>query len=451
MHFWYSKLEVKVFLFLLLCAVIGIATLVPPMQSPDEPAHLNRAYLLSKGHIFLEGENGVTGGSIDQGLLQYENSFEYLFHHPEKKISAPVLQSSKEIKWAKQEYFAGLPNTAAYFPLSYVPQAIGFGFGQLFKLSVNDSYYLCRVCSLLASLVVLYFAFMLYPVPPIVLACFMLPMTLFQMGAASLDSFSFALVTLGSALFVRGLDKHYSFNRAHLGVMCICFLAIATSRINFIALTLLPLAIYSYRKIRLAVWLSASSLFAALGWTIFTLATNKGLTNWRPISTAEALHFYLVHPFDFLQIFGATLTNWHLLKSYWVMFVGDLGWLDTPPSLLIIRYCLAVFIVLGALTFQTRYLRIKDTFRIWMALILLGTFICLFAILLAAWSPFPAQLIEGIQGRYFTPFVILLAYGFFDIDLPPSKIMAVRLILGSFLVVTLVTTSQTLLSRYWLS
>ena len=42
---------VWVFAFLTASA---LSYLIPPMQSPDEMSHVERAYLLSKGHIFLQ-------------------------------------------------------------------------------------------------------------------------------------------------------------------------------------------------------------------------------------------------------------------------------------------------------------------------------------------------------------------------------------------------------------
>ena len=59
------------FLAFLLLLVQAMSYLIPPFQSPDEFNHLKRAYLLSKGDIFLKSKDHPTGGNSDPGLLDY--------------------------------------------------------------------------------------------------------------------------------------------------------------------------------------------------------------------------------------------------------------------------------------------------------------------------------------------------------------------------------------------
>ena len=57
-----------VLIVFLMSLVIGALT--PSFQSPDEDAHLKRAYLLSHSHIWLGNTPGQsTGGFVDQGLI----------------------------------------------------------------------------------------------------------------------------------------------------------------------------------------------------------------------------------------------------------------------------------------------------------------------------------------------------------------------------------------------
>jgi hypothetical protein len=92
MIFWYSKRQIKIGLLLLFFFVVCISCFIPPLQSPDEPAHLSRAYLLSKGEIFLGVSDGVTGGKVDSGLLKYLDSFTYI--HP--KFPVKVIEERSE-------------------------------------------------------------------------------------------------------------------------------------------------------------------------------------------------------------------------------------------------------------------------------------------------------------------------------------------------------------------
>lgn len=49
-----------------------LSSVIPPLMSPDEPNHIERAYLLEKGVVVLDRKEGnSSGGYIDTGLLDY--------------------------------------------------------------------------------------------------------------------------------------------------------------------------------------------------------------------------------------------------------------------------------------------------------------------------------------------------------------------------------------------
>lgn len=118
--------------------------------------------------------------------------------------------------------FSPLPNTTANFPLPYVPQAVAFLIGRVGHLSAHHAYNLARLCSLAAPLGLLWYAFMLYPTPPIVMALFVLPMSLLQLGSASLDAVTFSTAALLAALFRSGCDETLSCSLSMHAVLNVC-------------------------------------------------------------------------------------------------------------------------------------------------------------------------------------------------------------------------------------
>ena len=98
MIFWYSKRQINIGLLLFFFFVLGISFFIPQLQSPDEEAHLNRAYLLSKGEVFLGAADGVTGGKVDSGFLKYINSFTYIHPKFPVKVIEERLETSRGIK-----------------------------------------------------------------------------------------------------------------------------------------------------------------------------------------------------------------------------------------------------------------------------------------------------------------------------------------------------------------
>jgi hypothetical protein len=101
--YWYSKQSIMVLVAILFLIVQSISYLTPPFQSPDEFHHLDRAYLLSKGGVFLESSNKVTGGDIDTGLLDYMNNFGGLRFKYEKKLLLKHINYLKIFNGADKE------------------------------------------------------------------------------------------------------------------------------------------------------------------------------------------------------------------------------------------------------------------------------------------------------------------------------------------------------------
>ena len=447
--FWYSRQSLLMSIACLFLLVQTISWIIPPFQSPDEDAHIERAYLLSKGKVFLVVHDGVTGGAIDTGLSAYIDPFEDVRFHYERKVTSADIRLSRRITWAGKFQYDWLPNTAAYFPLPYLPQAVALAAGEHLGLTVGDSYYLARFASLLTTLILLLTAMLLYPTPPAVIVILVTPMALFQMGSASLDAITFGMTALAAALCMRASDLRFDFDsRMHLGLV-ICVVSLATSRISLIGLTLMPAAVYGVRRERSYLLSSALCVCLAFAWIAFALATVKGMSTHQA-STMNVAEYYLLHPGSLFRAFSNTLGNAAILRSYWEMFVGVLGWLDTPLDAEV--YFLFAVLILASAIVQVAH---GTASSVNLGHLLLScsavlAFVATFVIELLVWAPYPARVITGIQGRYFTPILILLAY-----SLPYRQISPLTLkwgILGTLLVlaISIGDMATKLLHRYWL-
>lgn len=59
---------------------------IPPMQSPDEPQHIARAYMLSQGELMLhQVPEKMSGGFVDGALLNFINLYSRLAGQPNEK------------------------------------------------------------------------------------------------------------------------------------------------------------------------------------------------------------------------------------------------------------------------------------------------------------------------------------------------------------------------------
>jgi|GEM_PF-900597 uncharacterized membrane protein/Tfp pilus assembly protein PilF len=449
-EFSYSRHAVLSLLASLFLIVLSISYLIPPFQSPDEFNHLKRAYLLSQGDVFLHNKDNVTGGYIDSGLLDYMALFVDIPFNYDHRIYSNLLLSAKHVQWSGKRDFSGLPNTALYFPLPYIPQALAFIVGQNSRMTVSNTYYLARFFSLTATLTLLGCALLLYPAPLIVIVAFIIPMSLFQLASASLDSVSFAICVLAASLYMRGVDNKYSFNKFMLYALTVCVFALATSRCNLFLLTLLPGFIYINRRSSSYLLHSAIVFIVALAWIVYSTITVQGIPA-SELSTKGIVFYYLHHPIRFCDVIYATISNKPILISYWQTFVGILGWLDTPLGSDVYVAFAVLLCILAGVSFQRNTACLIN----WRKGLFIGVTIAsgflVFVVLLAGYTPHPAHVVACVVGRYFTTFFILLCYAIFDRRLSRIEFRLGLIIIFLMLCLSIAGMSSRLLTRYWLS
>ena len=193
---------------LLLTCGLFFSSIIPPFQSPDEFDHVKRAYFLTRGQIVLHAPEGQSsGGMLDSGLETYFAAYTALPFKSDRKLSRDEVQKARSVRWTGVDMFSAAPGTGYYFPLIYLPQALGLAVGEMLGQTVERSYYLARLLAVLTIVGLLYLSFRLVPPSPLTLALLAIPMTVFQVSSASLDGVSTALAVLALSAFLRLTDR----------------------------------------------------------------------------------------------------------------------------------------------------------------------------------------------------------------------------------------------------
>ena len=221
----------KILIIILLCVAIFCSFLIPHGQSPDEWAHVYRAYSILNGDILLTKHGRDVGTEIDTGLIKYlQARNNYICKH-DKKLNTAEEKKMNSIRFEKEKKFQGFNNMAVYFPASYIPHAIGLGLGKLFNASIFNTFCLVRILCIGTIGSLLFFAQKLTAVPlPVFLLLFM-PMSVFQLGSTTTDGIHFALITfIMSALYKLYKD---GYDNKLLTVLNIAIFVLITHRINF--------------------------------------------------------------------------------------------------------------------------------------------------------------------------------------------------------------------------
>ena len=399
-----QRLRAGPWLWLLVWLVaFGLSQLVPPMQSPDENSHIARADTLTRGQWLLGLQAGSlgTGSTVDEGLLTFIDIHMRQAAHPGRRLDPAERAQADAARWTGRERYAAIPGTGYYLPFVYAPQALGLGLGRALDLDIATSYQLARAATLLACVALLAAAVRVLPPNPFVVAVLLLPMSLFQLLSPTLDGVTACLALLLLALFLAGWDRGRPFGAAASATLAAGLLLLAGSRIHLLPLLALPLWLAWRRRSRRDLVLGLLAAAASLAWVMIALRRTVDLRIPRQHSTAELVTHYVTQPLEFFRVVGATLAHDETRDFYLTSFVGNLGWLDTPLAPGLYPWLWTGLGLAALLSLRWRPGSGDLGARLWLLASALACAALTFFALLVAWTPHPAVLVGGIQGRYF--------------------------------------------------
>nr|WP_269823015.1 DUF2142 domain-containing protein [Pseudomonas syringae] len=389
-----------------------LSALIPSFMSPDEADHVKRAYWLSQGKILLDTPPGQSsGGMIDNGLLSYINTFHLTFMKDRNhKITSDELNSKSEIQWGGRPVFSPAPGTGYYFPAVYAPQALGLLVGKTFNLSVESSYRLARALTLICAILILVIATVIYESNPLAVALLAIPMTLFQLSSASLDSVSNALAVLAISIFMRiSVDRENS-RKGLIVCLGIILFVLISSRVHLLPLLIFPFICYFYTKDKRSLIVGTLTTVAVAAWLLLAI---KNTVDTRVIvgsSTSTVALYYLSDPIAFARVLYDTLSNPIISNYYAVAFIGNLGWLDTPLSTGAYERILLLLSLIFIVTALAKDFRKNTSASLILIACAILSFLLVFFALLITFNEHPASVIQGVQGRYFLVPALMLSY-----------------------------------------
>lgn len=399
----------QIFLGLLFFSVLWLSFFIPPMQSPDELDHLQRAYLWGHGQFLLDTPEGTSSeGMVDTGLTQYMIHYAALVHHPDVKVTADKKAQADRVQWSHTHVFGALPGTGFYFPVIYTPQAVGLRVGEALGLSVDTSYRCARLLALLAIIALLWKAFALYPPNALAIALIVLPMQLFQMATTSIDGISMALGFLVISAFMRIAQQGIKASPRDFYWLVAASTVLISSRPHLLPLLLLPVAAVFYTPGRTFIVLVCGEILGVLGWLASAVLNTVDLRISGQAGLAKTLGFYTEHPGELFTVISATFSNVELLRFYWLSFIGILGWLNValPSS----AYSVLSAVLLVIVLMNMGGLKTAERFRLTLLFCAACSVALIFVALLLTWTPIASPVITGVQGRYFLIPALLAAY-----------------------------------------
>jgi uncharacterized membrane protein len=451
--------------FLILGGIFGFIFIfvTPPFQVPDEWHHFLHAYNFSEGRLRAKMIDGQGGDFLPASLSLFSSTVNRsLETHPENKQDLKNLwvQFRKPLN-PEQRKFLTFPHTARYCPITYLPQAIGIILGRWWHSPPVIIFYLGRLTNLICWCLMIAYAIKLIPVFKWVTVFLALtPMSLFQSASLSADSFSNGIAFLTIALFLHlAIGPVDRFAGRHLMVLLGLVFLLAMAKQIYVLLFglyfLIPAVKFQGWKAK-AVYgmiLVAFGVAVILFWACFySELYPAGRTPWRadgPVtfSPKEQLFFIIGHPLSYLKILAATFKNG--LISWMAMFVGILGWIDTPlPNIIYYSYFPALAAVIH--WDKNPSIPLSLSFRFGVMAVFIALLLGILTALYLTWNLLQAPIVEGFQGRYLVPISLLAVLPFYWSKFTKASPVFLGRGVLLYLVPVLLTTVWTLVARYYI-
>ncbi|HVI68887.1 MAG TPA: DUF2142 domain-containing protein [Magnetospirillaceae bacterium] len=403
----------------------------PAYTIPDELAHTAHAWHIAKGEAIAMHFGNTSGTDLPTS-----------FRELGKTMSNPSISVTNMMRLplnSAQTAPEGFPNLAPYSPLVYVPQAIGLQIGETFNMSVYFTFTLGRLMNLVAYVALFYWAIRLLPFGKWVAAVIgLLPMHLLLAGSMSADpvSIGMAALAVGVVLYVR--DRATRINRYEYIALLGFIGALSLTKLPFPLLItlflLLPVSVLGgtvKQRWKLLGGMAAVGLVIGAGWL---LAAKSGMAPYGPVDAivdpaAQVAHV-IHHPLGFLKAAFITLVSPvsdFFMRNYVISAGPVIAWLPMWAT-----YVYTVFLALSIVGIRTSSKAVLSRAQKQLVVALVVCIIIAILLLLyISWTPVGARTVDGMQSRYFTPFLILL--------IPLAAGLATKL-----------TTSSRLLSEAWL-
>lgn len=377
---------------------------LPLFKVPDEMSHFLRAYEISCGHMLSDISKDNLGGRE----LPYNLSPENLGLSQTEMTHFDIWERYGRERLSEETSFLIFWNTSLYAPISYFPQAIGIGIARLLTDRIAWIAYAGRIAGFLFVGLIGFLAVKYVPFgKKAMLLVLLLPINMQEAVSLAPDSMVTALTCalISFVLYMRETRKKRMEYWHYILLYCLCIL-IGLYKIVYLPFCLFPFLIpkerfggkrnYMIHAVVLGILVTASSM----GWLL--IAGRYLSTRWGA-DGREQVHFILTQPFEYLRVLGNT---WKVEgANYLYNIIGkDFGWLTIRvPKEFVWAYavlCLLILLLSGERSPEKFY-----SVRLVSFIVVICVFLLTFTSIYVQWNLPRAEIIQGIQGRYFVPLV----------------------------------------------
>lgn len=402
-------------IFLILAIPLGILYLVgiPMGSNPDEYNHFSRVYEISRGQLITELNDNNDAGALAP-IEIVENSLKTA----ETKYS-DIIESIKTPN-SGEKVFHGFYNTALYSFVSYLPIIIGVFIGRILNSPIVLTGYLGRICNLISWIVIMYFAIKKLPYfKEFLMFIALIPITIAEATAITADGFTFAMSCLFiSYIFSLMYKKEEKISLKDNIILLSLTIIISLCKIVYLPLCLLLLLIpnekYDSKKKKYITNIGIILISVIIN-LIWLKIASRFLVKLNPgVNSHDQLIYILSNPFRYLQILFNSLSS--ECEAYIFSMFGRSVAGTGATSTIYLFACICIFV---NLILKTKENKSSYFEKLLVILIMIAITGLMFTSLYMQWTPVGNSKVDGVQGRYFLPYISLLPFAFFAIK--PNK------------------------------
>ncbi len=396
-----EKIEKIVISFLIPIGMLYTIFMLPS-QIPDELGHLWRAYEISEGTLISSKDPTTVPSDLVYHVKSYVNTYQEFYE---------VLSDETDYNDRVE-----VNNTFKTYPFFlYMFGAIGFFIARILHLNILLGCYLACLMNFIVLLVTVYYAIKIIPFGKwAITSIVFMPMFLHQATSTSADSIINCLSLLFICFVVSLVFKEGEMTQKEKGSFFLLSVLLALSKYVYLPIIFIGILLMfsknidgKKRMIMLSITFSIS-IFLVITYFIFSNtyeSPHKKYEEDNHVNISSQTKEIISHPINFVKTLGNTL---YLKGEEWIgMMVGThLGWLEIHvPSLTIITY---VIVILISCFIEKNEVAFNVAQKVFSMLICIGTIILVITGLYLHWTGVGANVVEGVQGRYFIPAVFLL-------------------------------------------
>lgn len=416
----------KIFVIFALFWGLVFALLNPPFQAPDEPEHLFKMWGITQGSLNFkkltlqtsEQKKILTGQILPKGLIEAGQKTYHLHFNPSKKTSLNETKEIINIKLEKENQIFFQHPVPAYTPLSYLPTLFFIWVLSWFNTTPFLMLITARICSLITYVFLTYYAINITPIKKWLFLVFaLMPMCIYEASACSTDA-----LTNGISLLFIAYTLNLAYNKkikkighkeniiffSLIAILSICKFAYFPMILLYLIIpkTKFKRQIIKFLLLLIFAFILIIVLFNILNITLSKLTGCVSYLTQFGLDSEQLIRFAVTHPFVYLVILIKTLTI--NFMYYLSGFIGMFGWVDTIMPIYATLVYLIILILNSFMNFNEAIFKftIKDNL-LFIIIVILCTILVLSGCFVI-YSIDALNLIAGVQGRYFIPYMLLL-------------------------------------------